>query len=251
MADRERGYTQQEAMVDKRQEEKDRTTTGYAVNPKNGNLELTDKYTADKVWKADFEPMGHAEITKERGMMRRLDDVQKNVSEYTAATNAMTTPVEHYQAMQRIIAGVNESDVQKMGYLTLGGAMDLIEQGEVAKSWQELSKPERALMIGYLRAKGAMIAYNAVISGSARPAVEQLKVEWQNLPVPYVGATVANDAMRSVQDNIDIASRGYPTNLPGMPSPRDIRREVEGPGPVKPPPGARVRKYNQETGRLE
>lgn len=254
-ADKERTFGQAEHMVDKRQEEKDRVTSGYAVNPQTGNLELTDRYTANSVWHKPFEEMTHAEIAKDRGNIRRLDDVQKNLSEYQSAVNAQRTPVVGGKAMQRIVSGVNDSDVQKMGYITMGAAMDMMEQGEVAAAWRELSPSERAIMIGYLRAKGAMIAYNAVISGSARPAVEQLKVEWQNLPAPYVGATVANDALKSVQENIDIASSGYPKNLPGMPHPEEIRRKAEGAPQVNrlnaPPPGAQVKKFNSQTGRFE
>jgi hypothetical protein len=231
------------------QTRKDAHTMGYANDP-SGKLVYASKADADK-WGSTFEEMKPDGVNKDRGMIRQLNDIQKNVSAYTKALNGPTGPLEHVKAMQRIEAGINPSDVEKMGYLTLGAAASMMEQGEVGKSWNELNPQERAIMIGYLRAKGAMIAYNKVVSGSAKTNKEALEVEWANLPQPYVGATVANDQMRAMQENLDQVNEGYPTNLPGMHVPENIREQTEGKAGGAPPAGAKIRNYNTATGRLE
>lgn len=211
------------------QERKDKRTEVYAVNPTNGKLELTNRWQADQ-WGATPEEVKPGMINDDRKMIRQLNDIQKNVSAYTAAINKPTGPLEHTAAMRRIEAGVNPSDVEKMGFITMGAAMDMMQRGEIAKSWGELNADERAIMIGYLRAKGAMIAYNKVASGSARSNKEALEVEWQNLPAPYLGATIANDQMRAMQENLDQLSGGFPTNLPGMKLPGKVQQETEARG---------------------
>lgn len=219
---------------EKAQERKDERTAGYALDP-DGKLVLTNRAQVDKWNAADggnrvFEEMKPDAVNKDRASLRQLNDIQKNVSAYQKAINTPTGPLEHVKAMQRIEAGINQSDVEKMGYLTMGAAMNMMEQGEVGKAWNELNPEERQIMLGYLRAKGAMIAYNRVVSGSARSNKEALEVEWANLPQPYVGATVANDQMKAMQENLDQVNMGYPTNLPAMKTPEEVREKTEGGG---------------------
>jgi hypothetical protein len=228
---------------------KDQHSMGYAMDP-SGKLVYTNKAQADD-WGSIFEEMKPDAVNKDRQSLRQLNDIQKNISAYRKALDSFTGPIENHAAMRRILAGVNASDVEKMGYLTAGAAMDMMEHGEVANAWNDLTPQERDAMIGYLRSKGAMIAYNRVVSGSARTNKEALEVEWNNLPLPYVGATVADPQMRAMQENLDQVNMGFPTNLPGMRTPEEVQRTTEGGRAAEVPAGARIRTYNANTGKLE
>lgn len=260
---------------DKKEAQKDAHTMGYAVD-ENGQLIYTNKAEADKRG-ATFEEMKPDAVNKDRQSLRQLNDIQKNISAYNKAlaelekeqppsigeraVSVLKDPfnlpgavglTDNRSAMRRILAGVNESDVQKMGYLTMGAAMDMMEHGEVADAWKKLTLPERNALIGYLRAKGAMIAYNRVVSGSARTNKEALEVEWNNLPLPYVGLSSAGPQMKAMQENLDQVNMGFPTNLPGMRNPQQVQKETEGTGSAPAvPTGAKIRNYNPATGQLE
>jgi len=213
---------------DRTQQRKDAHTMGYAVDP-SGQLIYTNKAEADARG-ATFEEMKPDAVNKDRQALRQLNDIQKNISAYNKSLNAFTEaiPGDQTAAMRRILAGVNTSDVEKMGYLTMGAAMDMMEHGEVGKAWNDLTPQSRDALIGYLRAKGAMIAYNRVVSGSARTNKEALEVEWNNLPLPYVGSSVANPQMKAMQENLDQVNGGFPTNLPGMKTPQKVQEQTEG-----------------------
>jgi hypothetical protein len=211
---------------DAAQARKDAHMMGYALDA-SGKLVYTNKAEADKRG-AVFEEMKADAVNKDRNSLRQLNDIQKNIAEYRKAIDAFHGPIENTAAMRRIMAGINSSDVEKMGYLTLGAGMNMIEHSEVSNAWNQLNPQEKDALIGYLRAKGAMIAYNRVVSGSARTNKEALEVEWANLPSPDVGATAADKQMDAMQQNLDQVNQGYPTNLPGMKVPEQVRENVQG-----------------------
>lgn len=206
------------------QRRKDEREMGYAINPTNNKLEYMSRAQAED-YRTLFEPVKNTQT--DRVNIRQLNDIQKNMGEFRNAILAPTGNLEHTSAMRRIMAGVNPSDVEKMGFITMGAAMQMMEQGEVVKAWQELDDKEKKLMVGYLRAKGAMIAYNKVLAGSARQNKEALNVDWQNLPTPDMGAQVAMPLMDAVQENLDQIEAGFPTNLPGLKDPFATKREVQ------------------------
>lgn len=206
------------------QRRKDEREMGYAMNPTNNKLEYMSRAQSED-YRSLFEPVKNTQT--DRVSIRQLNDIQKNMGEFRNAILAPTGNIEHTSAMRRIMAGVNPSDVEKMGFITMGAAMQMMEQGEVTKAWQELDDKEKKLMVGYLRAKGAMIAYNRVIAGSARQNKEALAVDWQNLPTPDMGAAVAMPLMDAVQENLDQVEAGFPTNLPGLKDPFTTKREVQ------------------------
>lgn len=203
---------------------KDRNTFGYAMD-KDGQLAYMSRSQANDLH-STFEQMSPADVNKDRATLRQLNDVQMNVSKYRSATEAMTENVEHTDAIHRIIAGVSQEDMAKAAFVTLGAAMSMMEQSEVKDSWNKLSDKERKLMVGYLRAKGGIVAYNRALTGSGRANKEALMIEMANLPTPDVGSKVAIPQLDSFQENIDQAATGLPTNLPGMKTPKQVRTEV-------------------------
>ena len=230
-AQREASQSRSLHAPDEAQARKDARLMGYAMD-ENGQLKYMSKADADKIH-STFEEMKTGDVNKDRQALRQLNDVQMNTSRYRKAINSFTGPIpaDQVDAMQRVLAGVNQSDVEKMGYLTLGALMNMMEQGEVGKSWNNLSKPGRDAVIGYLRAKGSVIAYQKALSGIGRTNKEQMDIEMANLPEPYIGATVGNPRLDSWQENIDRAADGFPENLPGVKHPKAIRESVEG-GPA-------------------
>lgn len=203
---------------------KDQNTFGYAID-KNGELAYMSRAEANKNH-STFEQMSPADVNKDRATLRQLNDVQMNVSKYDAAIKGKAGNIEHFDEMRQIIAGVREEDVSKAAFVTLGAAMHQMEQSEVSHAWNKLDEGEKKLMIGYLRAKGAIIAYNRALTGSARANKESLMIEMANLPTPDVGAKVGIPQLDSFQENIDQAAQGLPVNLPGMKTPKEVRTQV-------------------------
>lgn len=217
-----------DARAEKAQERKDQRTMGYAVD-QDGNLSYMSKYDADQIH-STFEQMSPAEVNKDRMYLRKLDDVQTNVSKYRNSVNAQQGNIEHTGEIRRIVAGKNADDLARAAWLGAGALMDEMQQYEMTASWNKLTKEERNIVIGYLRSRGSIIAYNSAVSGSGRANKEQLEVEMMNLPAPDVGATVANPQLDSFQENINVVSSGFPGNLPGMKTPATVRQEIEGGG---------------------
>lgn len=215
-----------DARAEKAQDRKDQRTMGYAMN-KDGQLEYMSKYDADQIH-STFEQQSPSDVNKDRQYLRQLDDVQTNVSKYRNAVNAQKGNIEHTGEIRRIVAGKNADDLARAAWVGGGALMDEMQQYEMTHAWNKLTTEERNIVIGYLRSRGSIIAYNKAISGSGRANKEQLEVEMMNLPSPDVGATVANPQLDSFQENINVASQGFPGNLPGMKTPATVRREIEG-----------------------
>jgi len=208
---------------------KDARTMGYAVD-ESGNLKYMSKADADKIH-STFEEMKPADVTKDRQALRQLDDVQLNSSRYRKAMNALPStgiPADHVQAMAHILTDIENEKSFVLSTLTLGSLGSILGQGERAKDWNKLTSQEQDVLSGYLRAKGSVIAYTKALTGIGRTNKETMEIEMNNLPVPFVGATVANPRLDAWQENIDQATQGFPVNLPGIKSPKQVREESEG-----------------------
>ncbi len=212
------------------QARKDASTMGYAAGP-DGKVLYTNKADAAKN-SMTFEEMKPADVKADRQSLRQLNDVQQNVSRYRDATDAIKNNISPLESstMAAILSDKGlGAKVEPFGVgLDLGQLNDVITNTEKAGDWNALKPELQDAVLSYLRAKSSIIAYNKVLSGSARAAEKQLEIEMQQLPVPYVGASVADKQLTAFQENIDRASDGFPTNLPGIKPPSEIRREVEG-----------------------
>jgi len=234
-----------EAAEDRKELAKKRNTYGYVdVQKPDGTVELQYMNQAkaeDPKTKAvtQFEPMSNADVKKDRDAIAQLNDVQTNVSKYRNAFNEQKDNIEHMDAIHRIMAGVTQNQSVVLSTLTLSALQKMVEQSEVADAWKELTPTERNLMIGFLRAQGAIIAYNRVISGSGRSNEKQLEIEEKNLPTPDVGGTVGSSLLDSFQENIGVLGTKFPKNLPGLT--KNVRQEIEknapptAPAPVQKP----------------
>jgi hypothetical protein len=216
---------------DAAQDRKDQRLMGYAVD-QNGQLAYMSKADADKIH-STFEEVKATEVNKDRQAIRQLNDVQQNVSRYRTAQNAIKENISPLAAsnMAAILSdkGIG-AKIEPFGVgLDLGQVNDVVTNTEKASVWNSLSVPERQLVTSYLRAKSSVIAYQKALTGIGRTNKEQLDIEMQQLPTPYVGASVANEQLDAFQENIDRAAEGFPMNLPGLKSPAQIRKESENP----------------------
>lgn len=240
------------------QDRKDKRTQGYAVNPDNNQLELTNRYVAENDWHTPFEEIAKGQPEKDKSAMRQLDDVQMNTTRYKNAWNAQKANIStnHALLMDQII---NDQKIQA-GTLAnlLPGAeyvLNTLKDTNKASMWNTLDKTERDLVIAFLATKTSAIAYQRALTGSARSSETQLHLEMANIPAPYVGATVANDVLQRWQENVDQAASGYPHNLPGVEHPTAVRQRMEKQTPQTPAAPAAQGKgkgqWNPKTGKYE
>lgn len=222
------------------EKEKERHNFGYTVGP-DGAVMYTTEAKAGELG-APFEPMTPADVKKDRDTLSLMGNVQLNASNYKQAVQAIpeAIPSDHSALMQRILADPKLDSGAILNAASLGAAMSIIAQGERANAWNKLTAPEQNAVTQYLRAKGAVVAYQRALTNQGRTNPEALMIELDTIPEPYVGATVALPRFDSFQANIDQVSQRLPTNLPGIPSPKSIRDRIEKPtaGPKALPPGA-------------
>lgn len=229
----------EQSMLQAREDEKDKRTQVLSVDPNDGQLKLTTRFNAIHSW-ADPDPqtVTGAQLAAMRNELPRLNDVQMNFSNYVKAYRDQRVPLEHPDAVKRIMSGVSEEDARAMSYLTLAAFSNAMQQGEVSNSWNKLNKGELDLVSGYLRSKGSLVAYNYTVSGTARGAASPtvLAIDVATLPTPDVGAKVALPRLQTFQENLDVLSSKYPTNLTGIKTPRTYKEKIEGTQQL--PPGA-------------
>lgn len=208
---------------------KDARLMGYAID-ESGDLKYMSKADADKIH-STFEEVKATDVNKDRQAIRQLNDVQKNISAYRKSIDSVKSNINPLAVtnMQAILSDKGfGAKVEPFGIgIDLGMANDAIKGTAVASAWNKLSPEERSVVVGYLRAKGSVLAYQKALTNVGKTNKEQMEIEMANLPLPYVGATVADEQMKAFQENIDRATEGFPSNLPGIKSPKQVRAEVE------------------------
>jgi len=174
--------------------------------------------------------VSESDIEKESATTKQLNDVQMNVSRYKSAINAIPENISQQSVnhMARILSNdvVNSNILLPAGMATLPS---ILEQGSRAADWNALTPEEQQATIGYLRAKGSIIAFQKALTQVGRTSKEALEIEMNNLPSPLVGATVANKQLEAFQENVDTASQGL-TKVPWLENPKDVRARIEGQG---------------------
>lgn len=225
---------------------KDRHTYGYAEDP-NGTLMLTSKAQADE-WGHQFMEVSKADQYKDVVAISQLNDIQQNTSRYRNAVAALRQPIStiHAQNMATILNDDKIKTGTTLGWLgrfdVPGGDFiaQILKDTDKAKLWNDgLTGPERDVLSAYIRAKSSAFMYQRAIGSVTRLPGELLKLELDNLPVPYVGWTASEPRFRDWQENIDRVTKRFPHNLPGAQHPAEVRKELErGAAPGAAPPRA-------------
>jgi hypothetical protein len=220
------------------QQRKDSTTMGYAMNQTTGELEYMSKADADKQH-STFEEMKPAEVNKDRQAVRQLNDVQKNVSQYTKAArdydqaNLPTSVRAGDQARLHNLlnkAGITDFKVTGIAEIDIPGVSALAEAGSRqlrTTDYQNLSPQGKALYNGYLRTMAAVPAYQKALTGVGRTNKEVMELELNMIPNPTLDAKDILDKQSQFQENVERASEGFPTNLPGLKTTKQVRQETE------------------------
>ena len=220
----------QGARLAKTEADKDSRAMGYYMDDK-GNTVYGSKGDADKIH-STFETITPADVNKDRQAVRQLNDVQKNTSAYRKSIDAIPSNISALAASNMEAIASDKTIGPKLEAFGLGldtGMVnDVLKGTSKASAWNHLSPQEQDAMIGYLRAKGSVLAYQKALTGVGRTNKEQMEIEMENLPAPWVGAKVADKQMDAWQQNIDRATEGFPSNLPGIKSPKQVREETEG-----------------------
>jgi hypothetical protein len=200
----------------------------FAVNPKTGQRELTTMADAKEQGFTNSIKASQSDVEKAGEFNAQANDVQMNTSRYKAAINAVQTP---FSKIDTANATMILADPQVNNFLLneagLPAVMSQITQGDKAKAFNALSPDKQQAVIGYLRMKGAAIAYQKMLTNQGRTSKEGLDIELANIPSPILGATVANKQLEAFQENIDTAAQRS-VKLPWMESPRDVRARIEG-----------------------
>jgi hypothetical protein len=214
-----------------REDIKDKQTPVYAED-KNGVLIKTNRYAAQQQ-NFIFSEITPADIEKDRTAITQLNDIQLKTSRYRNSTNALPGAIStiHAQDMATIL---NDEKIQAgMLFGVVPGAnyiADILKTTDKARMWNALTDKEQNVLNDYIAARTAAMMYQRAIGAITRLPESMIHLEINNLPEPYVGASVANKRFDAWQENINLASRRFPHNLPGAPHPSEVKKEVEAQG---------------------
>jgi hypothetical protein len=95
-----------------------------------------------------------------------------------------------------------------------------------SENWRTLPKTAQDAVIGFIGARGAVIAYQKAVSGSGRANKEQLELELQNIPNPLLPKDVQERQFDRFQQNIDQTGAGLP-KMVGIERPKEIKQRIE------------------------
>ena len=198
----------------------------FAYNPKTKQRELTTVGDAKAQGLTNAIKATQSDVDKAAEFNAQANDVQMNTSRAKAAYNAMSA----WNKVDVLNGSMILSDptVNNALFSTAGfpAVMSQIVQGDKAKAWNALSPDKQDAIIGYLRMKGAAIAYQKMLTNQGRTSKEGLDIELANIPSPIVGATAANKQFNAFQENIDTAAQRA-VRLPWMETPQDVRARIE------------------------
>ena len=237
---------------DRAQDRKDKATRVYAED-ENGQVRYMTKYEAEhyqvdgKSHPLSYEEMKPGDVSKDRQALRQLNDVQLNTSRYTkAAQDAIKTPptAADYVNMHTILNKAGALDLNiaigEGGSIKIPVLTSMIEglNREVnSEAYAALSPQAKALVDGYIRTMSSVPAYQKALTGIGRSNKEMLDLELNNIANPSMSPKDILRKQDQFQENINRASEGFPSNLPGLKTPTSVRQETEG-NTSSPPKGA-------------
>jgi hypothetical protein len=178
-----------------------------------------------------------AEVGKEEAATRQFNDVQMNVSRYKNTYAGLKGPLSKTDLNNMTAILSLTQQLERPGEGGFTGALSAgyvpalansSQRQSLGAAWSKLSPEATELVTGYLRAKGAIPAYQRALTGTGRTSQAAMEIEMANLPEPTVGYTKASSQLKAFQENIDTASKGL-TRFPWLPAPQEVRQSIEGP----------------------
>ena len=196
----------------------------YAFDPAQKQTVLTTKGEARSGGMRAVRKVSEADINKDTQMQRQLGDAQMNVSAYRVSSQAMDNLS---LSDRRAVAALVGDDKFKAQFMGTQIPVDWFNRLLTNENWRNLPEEAKDAVVGYIGARGAIIAYTKAISGTGRLTESQLQTELKNLPDPSIPADIREKQFDRFQRNLDQASSGLP-KIEGVESPSNIRSRIEG-----------------------
>jgi hypothetical protein len=219
----------------------------YATDPKTGQQIFTTRSDANAQGFTAPMKVTAAQVEKDKGGLKMLNDVQMNASRYNVAARDYFKNGGDYgrdgPLLSKLISE-NPFTVSSGGLNLHLPAADIMNNIENSKAYTALTPAGKELMDGWLRANAAVPAYQKALTNIGRANKEMMDLELKNIPSPILGVDDIQRRMKAFQENIDQANNGFP-KFPDVPNPRDIRSKLEGQS------GASQKTWNPVKGRYE
>lgn len=204
----------------------------YAYDPDKKQTILTTQGAATKNNLQAVRKVTQPDIEKDTDKLRQIGDAQMNVSAYRASLQSMNALSGNDLARVGALIG---DDKFKLHFMGMEIPVDWYNQLRDNQKFNDLPEDAKDAVVGYIGARGSIIAYTKAISGTGRLTETQLQTEMQNLPKPTDPQDVAEKKFARFQRNIDQAASGLP-KIPGIDSPAEIRAKTEITKPQMPTP---------------
>jgi hypothetical protein len=182
---------------------------------------------------ANFEEVSGGEVWQARSAMRQLGDVQTDTTRYTqAAQNAIKTPLStsDYTNMHEILnkAGALDLNVAiaeggSIKIPVLSAMIEGLNREVQSEAYAALSPQAKDLIDGYIAQVSAVPAYQKALTNSGKLGEHMMELEIQNIGNPTLRPQDILRKQQRFQQNVDRASDGFPTNLPGIQAPQNYR----------------------------
>jgi len=202
----------------------------FAFDPATNQRVLTSMPQAQAKGYTNPIQVTEGDVNKETESVRQFNDAQMNVSRYKVALQNLPPVSDDHAAImtrilsdQKVFGGMGENVLASIGE---GRTNDAITQMRKAKNWNTLTPEEQDAVVGYIRAKSAVPAFQKALTQVGRTNKEVMELEMQNIPMPIEGPS-AFKKLDSFQENIDTASKGL-TRVPWLGTPQDVRQTIEG-----------------------
>src|SRR5438094_2395845 len=197
----------------------------YAFNTQSKQLEQTTRSTvaANPTLYTNPVEVNESDIRKDTELARQLGDAQLNLSRYRVAANKLDDLGPLAKSNVAKLIGEDKFRAEFMG---MSLPIDWANKLTNSNVWSHLSPEERDAVVGYLGARGAVIAYQKAVSGSGRANKEQLELELQNIPDPTLPKSVRDAQFDRFQQNINQTGAGLP-KMVGIERPKEIQQRIE------------------------
>src|SRR5260370_1237873 len=197
----------------------------YAYNAQSKQLKQTTRSTvaANPTLYTNPVDVKESEISKDTELAWELGDAQLNLSRYRSSAQKLDTLS---LSEQRAVAALVGEDKFKAEFMGAQIPTDWLNKLLTSENWRALPKTAQDAVIGYIGARGAVIAYQKAVSGSGRANKEQLELELQNIPNPLLPEDVREAQFDRFQQNIDQTGAGLP-KMVGIERPKEIQQRIE------------------------
>jgi hypothetical protein len=211
----------------------------FAFDPQANERVLTTPAEAAQRGYTNPVAVKEGEIDKYTTAQKQFNDVQSNLSRFTAAARdysqlpasvalkdqALFNSIMNNAGAFDLKVKIGEGgDVQVPG---LSALLEGLSRETRSASYGSLSPQGKALVDGYYRTMAAVPAYEKGLTGIGKFNKEIMELELANIPNPTMAPGDILRKLQAFQENVDQGASGIP-RMPGIPTLSDTRRRFEG-----------------------